>query len=155
MSARVESKDRGAAALVAAATKLVSQGRNTALRVGVLQGSAAHVGGTTVGEVAMFHEFGTATIPQRSFLRGWYDEYLDRNKALWRKMMARVARNELTREQALGQMGSLFVAQIQKRITDHIPPPLADSTIAHKGSSTPLIDTGQLKASITFDIVEA
>ena len=147
MGASVESHDHGAAALVKAFKSM----RGLVLRVGILQGDDSH-GGATVGEIAEFHEFGTETIPQRSFIRAWYDENFERNRALFKIMMARVTRGQLTQEQAFHQLGSLFVAQIQQRIVDGIPSPLADSTIKAKGSSTPLIDTGQLKASITYEV---
>lgn len=147
MSVRVESKDHGANALV----KAMQEAQGVTLKVGVLEGGESH-GTLSVGEVAAFHEFGTATIPERSFIRAWYDESLERNKQAFRAVMKSVTRGEITTAQAFGQLGALFVADIQKRIVEHIPPPLADSTIKAKGSSTPLVDTGQLKASITYEV---
>ena len=38
-------------------------------------------------------------------------------------------------------------------LTDLKTPPLAESTIRRKGSSNPLIDTGQLRSSITWQVV--
>jgi len=149
VATHVESRDHGAKAVLDAARRLGAGG--VVLRVGVLEGDADH-GGVTVGEVAAFHEFGTATIPQRSFIRAWYDENLEANKTIWRAVMARAMRGEITREQGLNQLGALFVGQIQKRIADGIPPELAESTIRQKGSSVPLIDTGQLRSSITYQV---
>ncbi len=148
MSSHVESKDHGANALI----KAVKAAQGLTLRVGILsKGSDAH-GGTTVADVATFHEFGTATIPERSFIRAWYDESQAQIMAAFRAVMKSVARGEITQAQAFAQLGSLFVGQIQERIVNQIPPPLAESTILAKGSSTPLIDTGQLRASITFEV---
>lgn len=41
---------------------------------------------------------------------------------------------------------------ILEKIRSHIPPPLKPETVRRKGSSTPLIDTGQLIGSITHQI---
>jgi hypothetical protein len=53
---------------------------------------------------------------------------------------------------ALDRLGAKFVGDIQRRIKAHIPPPLQQSTIDRKGSSTPLIDTGVLWSSITHEV---
>lgn len=164
MSARVVSRDRGAKAIVKELTELAAQGRTaTTLKVGILSkgADAAHDGSLTVADVAEIQEFGAEwtdksgaehKIPARSFIRGWVDSADAQIKEAFRVIMGRVARREISREQALGQLGSLFVAQIQQRIVNHIPPPNAQSTIDAKGSSTPLVDEGQLKASITFEV---
>ena len=149
MSSRVESRDRGANALLRTLKSIAP----LTLNVGILEkGGDDHGNGLTVADVATFHEFGTATIPERSFIRAWYDESFTANKAAMRAVLAGVTRGQYTLRQAFEQLGSLFVAQIQARIVAHIPPPLAESTIKAKGSSTPLIDTGQLKSSITYQV---
>jgi hypothetical protein len=143
----VRSVDHGANALIKAMKAI----QGTTLRVGVLQGDASH-GETTVGDIAEYQEFGTEDIPARSFIRAWYDESLTKNRAAMRVVLRQVTRGTITIQQAFGQLGSLFVAEIQKRIVERIPPPLKDSTVKAKGSDVPLIDTGQLRASITFEV---
>jgi hypothetical protein len=113
---------------------------------------AATPDGLTVGELAEIHEFGLG-VPQRSFLRAWADA--DRAKidrtlgALIRKTLT----GDLTREQALEQFGAWAQGQVQKFIADgRVEPALAEATIAAKGSSVPLIDTGQLRSSITYEV---
>lgn len=147
MTSRVYSKDHGADALV----KVMKSIEQTTLRVGVIEGDAAH-GQTTVGEVATYQEFGTENIPARSFIRAWYDENVTQNRLAMRAVLRQVTMGKITLPQAFGQLGSLFVAQIQKRIVAGIPPELKESTIRAKGSSVPLVDTGQLKASITYEV---
>ena len=53
-------------------------GANFELTVGVHTDDANHTHGsgegTTVGDIASWHEFGTQTVPQRSWCRGWFDE---------------------------------------------------------------------------------
>lgn len=53
---------------------------------------------------------------------------------------------------ALDRFGLWAVGEIQQRIADGIPPPNAQSTVDRKGSSTPLIETGQLRASIKHKV---
>jgi hypothetical protein len=147
MAAHVESKDHGADALV----KALRSVKGAELRVGILDKGDDDHAGLTVAELAAIHEFGLG-VPERSFIRGWYDENIDQIRELIKKQLARVARGEVSEVNAWKQLGALFVAQIQKRIVERIPPPLAESTIKAKGSDVPLVDTGQLKSSITFKV---
>ncbi|MCX8207429.1 MAG: hypothetical protein N3G75_06315 [Methanothrix sp.] len=54
--------------------------------------------------------------------------------------------------QSMEKIGVLLENAIIERIRAHIPPPLKPETVRRKGSSTPLIDTGQLIGSITHQI---
>jgi hypothetical protein len=114
------------------------------------EGSATYEDGATVLEVAIWNEFGTSRIPARSFLRAWFDENRDEAKELWEALLKQVALGKITREVAIERFGLHCVGQIQERIASNIPPPNADSTVKRKGSSVALIDTGQLRSSITF-----
>lgn len=122
--------------------------------VGIFEadGGQPHGNGVTVADVAAWNEFGTETIPERSFLRAWFDENIERAREALHRLMLRVVEGKLTKEQALEQFGLWVQAEIQKRIAQGIPPPNAQSTIDAKGSSKPLIDTGQLRSSITFGV---
>lgn len=102
----------------------------------------------TVAEVGSFHEFGTSTIPQRSFIRAWFDESVAENRELLNSQLKLAIAGKLTLEAALERCALKFEASVRKRIRARIPPPLAQSTIDRKGSTTPLIDTGQLVSSI-------
>jgi hypothetical protein len=106
----------------------------------------------TLLEVAIIHEFGTDKIPERSFIRAWFDENQDRCREALRVMLEVVVAGKYTKEQSLELLAQRFVGEIQKRIAAGIPPPLAQSTIDRKGSSTPLINTGQLRSGITYKI---
>ena len=55
-------------------------------------------------------------------------------------------------EQALGLVGSFVASLISKKIVDIKSPPNSPKTIEDKKSSNPLIDTGQLKNSITWEV---
>ena len=116
-------------------------------------GDAAHgKSGLTVAEVASIHEFGRG-VPERSFLRATIDINQRRLDSLLLRLAAGVMAGKLTAGHALELMGETAVGMVIERIDDHIPPPNAPSTIARKGSSTPLIDSAQLKGSITYKVV--
>ncbi len=104
----------------------------------------------TVSEVGSFHEFGLG-VPQRSFIRGWFDEAVEENRALIASQLKLAILGKLTLEAALERIALKMEASIKKRIAargNGAYPGLAASTIKRKGSSVPLIDTGQLRAAI-------
>jgi hypothetical protein len=117
------------------------------------EADAEHEGGVTNADVASWNEFGTPTIPARSFIRAT----VDLNEA---KLQARavllgrgVLFEKFTPNQALGLLGEEARGMMIQRINAHIDPPNAPSTIARKGSSTPLIaHTGALKNSLTTKV---
>lgn len=108
--------------------------------------------GATMAEIATYHEFGIG-VPQRSFLRAWADQDRQKIEATLRRLTVRVIAGKLTREQAYEQFGGWAQGQVQKFIADgRVQPPLDQRTIDAKGSSKPLIDTGQLRSSITYEV---
>lgn len=138
------------------------------VHVGVLAekgGDATHVdSGMTLIEIAATHEFGSADghIPERSFIRSTL--YVRSQAALAQKIEAAaklVIDGKLEPKKALELLGTFAASEIKNTITfneadgygEYPYPPLADSTIKAKGSSVPLIDTGQLKNSITYVVV--
>lgn len=113
----------------------------------------------TVAEVAAFHEFGVPPyqlpsgavhpgIPQRSFIRGWFDESQDFIQATLRSQMSLVVQGKLPVEKAMARIALAFEGSVKQRIAKGIAPPLSKVTIARKGSSKPLIDKGQLRAAV-------
>lgn len=106
--------------------------------------------GNTVVEIATIHEFGMG-VPERSFIRAFVDE----NEALIKKKIRtlgkKIVKGTLSSKQALDILGVWLTGKIQSRIAKGIPPALAQATIDRKGSSKPLINTGQLRSSITHE----
>jgi hypothetical protein len=109
---------------------------------------ATHGEGLTVGDIGTFHEFGTQTVPQRSFVRGWFDERQDFIATTLRTQLQQVVAGKRPLDQALERVALAFEGDVKRRITQNIPPPLKPATIARKGSSVALIDTGQLRNSL-------
>lgn len=124
-------------------------------RVGVMQDGEAASGELTMAALAVIHEFGapSAGIPERSFLRSTLAE----NRAEYVKMAGRLVRGimlgKFDTEKALNMLGARVANDVKAKIKGGIPPENADSTIARKGSSKPLIDTGRLLGSITWSVV--
>lgn len=122
----------------------------------------------TVAEIATIHEFGCGPfivrgsfdddggmsghehpgIPQRSFVRAWFDESQEFIAQTLTSQMALVVAGKLTPEVAAQRIALAFEGSMKQRISRGIPPPNAESTKAKKGSSTPLIDKGQLRNAI-------
>lgn len=125
------------------------EARTIEVVVGVQQGEM-NGDGQQIAEYAAANEFGTEKAPERSFMRSAFDENV---AELTREMEGRYAqmmRGALTTRAALGLVGLKLQDMIKDKISSNIPPPNADSTIARKGSSRTLIDTGAMKNSIHY-----
>lgn len=159
MGASVTDRDNGWRALVERIGSLAK----ASVKVGVLEDHAGEakrtrgksaVKGLTLLQVATVHEFGApaAGIPARSFVRGTVDEQESAIRADQRKIAVAVLSGKLDLRRGLDQLGARVAARIQQRIARGIAPPLKQRTIERKGSSTPLVDTGQLRSSITWEV---
>jgi len=154
MAGEVRIKDRG---LRRFQKRFKGLAKGVSVTVGV-QGKEAEEDhdGTPVVVVAAVHEFGRedGSIPQRSYLRSTYDANLRKYKAMMLKGSRGVVKGGPTPKQAMFQTGETLREDVVKAIKAGIPPPLAESTIARKKSSVPLIDTGVLVAAITTVVHE-
>jgi len=120
----------------------------TEVVVGVQQG--ADNDGQQIAEYAAYNEFGTESIPERSFMRSAFDENLAELKQDMDTQYGRVQAGQITVRTALGLVGLRHQDQIKNKIDTNIPPPNSPVTIAKKGSSHTLIDTGAMKNSIHY-----
>lgn len=149
----VRDVDKGAKALIRMLGK-----RGAHVTVGIHADDGAKTekdSSRTVLEVGTYNEFGTKRIPERSFIRGWFDFYDGQNRVTLTRLMQGVVQQATKRVEkddlimrAMNKLGVLFVAQVQQRMAQGIPPPNAESTVRRKGSTTPLINFGQLRSSI-------
>ncbi len=108
----------------------------------------------TLLEVAAIQEFGapSAHIPQRSFVRATVDNNRDAIRKLQSSLAKQIVKGKITKQVALERIGARVEGMIKKAIAAGIEPANAPSTIARKGSSTPLISTGQLRSAISFEV---
>lgn len=150
----VVSKDKGLRAAIERYGK-AAFGAKLSVGINAADGETEHEGtDLTIAEIGEIHEFGLG-VPRRSFIADWSDEREEEHKAQIRKVAAAVCSGKIESwDIGLQRLGVLYVAEIQKRIADGISPPNAPATIAAKGSSTPLIDIGILRSSITFEITK-
>lgn len=105
----------------------------------------------TIAEIMSRHEFGIG-VPRRSWLRDWYDERIGEIRKRHRALMDQVVSMRIDLNTAVERLGLWMVGDIQKRWREGIPPPLDPVTVDLKGSSTPLIDTGQSRASVAHRV---
>lgn len=127
----------------------LGKGKNGA-RAGYIKGQTRKPGDgetsapATMDEVALYNEFGTATIPPRPFLRNAQKKAAERGAEIVQAGLNAGLSMDAIMKQAAEGLKDLIVESIE----NNIPPPNAESTIAKKGSTHTLIDTGQLRASV-------
>ena len=129
--------------------------KNRSVLVGVPAGTGSYEDGAPIAVIAAVQEFGSAdgVVPERSFLRVPLRQNVEDFRAIWRALIPKVVRGELTMHQMMSQIGAKAAGVSQEAIESGIDPANAPSTVARKGSSKPLIDSGALRQSITY-IVE-
>lgn len=117
------------------------------------KGDVPQKGEKTVVEVGWFNEFGTKHIPSRSFIRSTHDQNRAKIRSMQKRLARQVAAGKMTVEIALKIMGEWMKAKQIQKIDRLRTPPNAPSTIRRKKSSNPLVDLGQLKQSIQYQVV--
>jgi hypothetical protein len=159
---KITDKDKGWNRLQDLAKRLASE--DVHVRVGVLDdgraGSEDH-GGITTGQLAVAMEFGTATIPARSWVGLTFDRARTEVQADMRTLLGHIVDGKITVDKALNVLGAKYSATVKNTVTqgEQIPPPNAPSTIARKLAKTregasnavrTLIDTGRMIGAVTW-----
>lgn len=105
---------------------------------------------------AVANEFGTKRgIPERSFVRSAFDEQQAKLNTLKKRLVSGVIAGKLSPERAAGLLGQQHEKDIKDKIRSITSPALSPATIARKGSSKPLIDTGQMINSVRYVVGES
>jgi hypothetical protein len=110
----------------------------------------------TILDIAIINHFGIRTpeqyIPPRPFMTNYTDNYQDEIKQIFLAGAELVMKGR-SAEQALGYCGEMLVTGIRKQITRDKPfVENAELTIANKGSSTPLVDSGTMIGAIAYRV---
>lgn len=155
VSVKIVEKDHGMRKLMAQVKDLEGDPH---VRVGIFtdgKGGQTHdeESGLSNVELAIIHEFGApeAGIPERSFIRSTFDKEKTALRQDLKVLLKKVLENKLSARAMFDLLGQRLVAAIQRRVRgEGIPPPLQPATIAAKGSSRPLIDTGRMMAALTY-----
>lgn len=109
-------------------------------------------GSKPVAMIAAIQEFGAPSrgIPPRPFFRNM----VKAKSSEWPSAIAGVLkRNHYDAPKALNIVGEAIAGQLRQSIIQTNSPPLAPSTIAKKGFSKPLIDTGHMINSVDHEVV--
>lgn len=113
-------------------------------------------------EKAIWNEFGTAggasgggwggPVPERPFLRNAMrdnrQKYRDGMKASAKKLLL----GQTALQTVLRKLGADAQGDVQESITSLSDPPNSPVTIELKGSSKPLIDSGEMRAAVTYKV---
>ena len=118
------------------------------VKVGLPKSSNPYPDGTSVIMVGAVHEFGSPSrnIPQRSYLRSTVNEKKREYKDLFKKLSKKIVKGDIDMKEALGLIGVQVQGDVQSKIVQIKAPPLKDR------DGNPLIDTGHLRQSITFEV---
>ena len=132
--------------------KDVKQMDGKGVKVGVMGGES--VKGVSVVDYAVWNEFGTKNIPKRPFMQRTADEKLAETLKFSDYLVGKMIDGGITPDGVLKNLGEFYQKQIQMmiRTAKEWADPNAPATIARKGSSSPLIDTGRLVQSIRYEI---
>jgi hypothetical protein len=158
MAGKIIVRDRGLNRLLRSWRKTVASSRHggPAVTVGIqaAEGSQEHEGGITNLVLAIIHEFGTATIPARSFVRSTVDVF----KSKYRRMLQDIGQRALkggNLAQGLFVLGETARADMIRRIQNaEIKQDLAPSTQRQRGEAGPaLVDEGQLINAISSVVI--
>ncbi|CUR48490.1 hypothetical protein [Alloalcanivorax xenomutans] len=91
-------------------------------------------------------------IPERSFLRVPLRSKQKEIAKAFRHLLPKVIDGQISELTMLHQIGAYGASVCQEAISAGIDPANAQSTIDRKGSSTPLVDDGTMRQSITYVI---
>ena len=140
--------------IIAAAIRRIGSLRGAEISTGLTgaPGAANHgKAGETVASVAYQNEYGIG-VPERPFMHITNA----RERRNWVKLAGQIvagqARGAEAQERGVRRLGLVMIRDFKRTIRDGVSPPNSPATIAMKGSSKPLIDTGQMINSIRADI---
>lgn len=157
VSSKIIDRDRGFRAFM---SKLRRKQRVAiGVKVGI-QGPAAQDTGDRDGDITnvllgTIHEFGAPSvgIPSRSFIRSTVDESASKYKALLLKAEQEAFKRK--RDPVFFELGETALADIQNKIDENISPPLKPGTVAAKGDTLALVDTGEMRGAISWAPLKA
>lgn len=117
---------------------------------------------------AIYNEFGTkgsgkgfstprgggfgGPIPERPFMRNAMRSNQTKYQQFMKVSAKAILSGEVTPEVSLKRLGRMAQVDIQEEITSLSSPPNSPTTIRLKGSSNPLIDTGEMRGAVTWKL---
>ena len=125
----------------------------TQVEVGIQTGAKGG-DGTSLAARAMFNEYGTKKIPSRSFMRTAFDTGLEALVGVGRKVYDAILLRKLSANDGARLMGEFHQNQVTGMLDSITSPPNSPVTIERKGSSKPLVDSGDMRTAIRYEIKE-
>lgn len=127
-------------------------GRKAAVDVGYWAGNYTYEDGIDMVVVAAANEFGTAAIPERSFMRSAIDLNYQLIKIMVRDNFGDVLDGSLSYDSFVKRIGIFGKTLIQMRINQSTAwaKPNSSATKALKGSAHPLVDSGDMRKHIDY-----
>lgn len=140
--------------------KLMKRIKASQIKVGLPKSTSAKMhkdSDLSIAAIGAIHEFGSSDgkIPERSFIRTTIQAKRKDIKKLFHTETKKVIAGTQSVDKMMGKIGVLTSGAIQKTIVDLTDPANAPSTVSAKGSSNPLIDSGQMRQSVTWELVDA
>lgn len=117
-----------------------------------IQSDAGENEGVSIAEYAAFNEFGTRIIPERPFMRKTFDDNLANYNKLIERLFKGMLGGKLDAKMAFKILGQQTEDDMKNTILTGNFTPNSAYTIAKKGSSRPLIDTGTMRNSIRYEV---
>ena len=135
--------------------KAIEELNSKQIRVGMF----ARVGDKVLTK-AIVNEFGTTkagknnniVIPERSFIRSTYNKQYKKVAKRFDQIFMSISKGNYNIIPKLKLIGLEQETETKKTITDMKTPANAPSTIAKKGSSNPLIDTGEMRSKVSNEV---
>ena len=93
-------------------------------------------------------------IPSRPFMRSTLVNNISKYQEMVFKCVDEIIRGSWSWKEALKWVGETCVTDMQDSITTWTTPPNSALTVSRKGIDDPLVDTGAMRASVTYKIME-
>lgn len=123
------------------------------VRIGFQSGGAEH-NGVDLCEIAAFNELGTVHIPSRPFMRDAVDNNKEDILDYITEWGIKCLEGQMQTHEMMMNIGMLIKGLIEEEIVRGDFVPNAEATIKKKGSDMPLIDSGLMRASVEYLIVQ-
>ena len=146
--ARIVDKDKG---LKRITTDIKALG-DYKIKMGIMGDQT--VDGVSVVDYAMYNEFGTSTIPARPFMETTFTKHGDELVKMAQYLAGDMIDGKIKPKKVLDTLGLWYTNKIKMTIRDakNWAVPNAASTVAQKGSSSPLIDNGRMLGAVNYEI---
>lgn len=126
--------------------------RKRSVKIGIMGNE--EVDGISVVDYGMYNEFGTSRIPARPFMSKTAELHTEETTKFVHFLVGRIIDGKISDDTALHNVGMKYQSFVQQTIRDakNWAVPNDPKTVARKGSTSPLIDTGRLVGSIRYEV---